>query len=101
MVTLKNSRILLPIAGLLTITGIGIVAAGAQTPPPTPTPAPAPAPKHPERHPELVRALKSLQKAQMDLQKANRDFDGHRAKAEQLTDQAIQEVKLAIQSDKN
>jgi hypothetical protein len=54
-----------------------------------------------ERHPELIRALKSLEKAKADLQKANRDFGGHRAKAEELTEQAIQEVQAAIKFDSN
>ena len=37
------------------------------------TPAPAPAPGHMkhERHPEMMRALKTLEKAKSDLQKSN------------------------------
>ena len=95
---------LLPLAGLLTLTGLGFVAANAQTPPPAPSPTPG-APITPgkpghERHPEMMKAMKSLEKAKADLQNAAKDYDGHRAKALQLTDQAIQEVKAALQSDR-
>jgi len=75
----------------------------AQTGAPVPSPT-APAPQHRqrrERHPELMRALRTLQRAKTDLMRANRDFGGHRAKAAELTEQAIQEVQAAIQFDKN
>jgi hypothetical protein len=52
-----------------------------------------------ERHPALVQAMRALQRAKTALQNANRDFGGHRAKALDLTNQAIQEVQAAIQSD--
>ena len=48
-----------------------------------------------------MRALRTLQRAKTDLMRANRDFGGHRAKAAELTEQAIQEVQAAIQFDKN
>ena len=54
-----------------------------------------------EKHPELARALKALERAKMDLQKADRDFGGHRAKAQQLTDEAMREVHEAMKFDKN
>ncbi|MBV9468592.1 MAG: hypothetical protein JO316_10545 [Abitibacteriaceae bacterium] len=53
-----------------------------------------------ERHPELRRALRSLQAAKVDLQKGAHDFQGHRAKALDLTNQAIAEVQQALQADK-
>src|SRR6266852_4480526 len=65
---------------------------GAPVPPTT---APAPGQQHRqrrERHPELMRALRTLQRAKTDLMQANRDFGGHRAKAAELTEQAIQET---------
>ena len=53
-----------------------------------------------ERHPALVHALRALTNARAALQHANRDFGGHRAKAQALTDQAIQEVNAAIAFDR-
>lgn len=53
-----------------------------------------------ERHPELRRALRNLQAAKQNLQKGAHDFSGHRAKALDLTNQAISEVQQAIKSDK-
>ncbi len=53
-----------------------------------------------ERHPELIRALRALQNAKTDLSKASRDYAGHREKAADLTQKAIDEVKAAIASDK-
>jgi len=52
-----------------------------------------------ERHPEIRRALRALQNAKNSLQSGARDFSGHRAKAVQLVDQAIQECHAALQSD--
>ncbi len=54
-----------------------------------------------EHHPELVRALRALENAKRDLIHADRDFGGHRAKAQQLTEQAIQEVHEAMKADRN
>lgn len=57
--------------------------------------------RHVERHPELRASLKALMRADQDLRKGAHDFDGHREKALDLTDQAIKEVKLAIASDRH
>ena len=51
-------------------------------------------------HPEMDAAIASLQDARKHLNDAKRDFDGHRAKAVKLVDDAIAEVKLGIASDK-
>ena len=54
-----------------------------------------------ERHPEIREAIRQLQQAKQTLQKdAARDFDGHRANAVQQIDQAIAQLKQALQSDK-
>ena len=94
--TTRNMRIALASAGLALMGGTGILcanyAANAQTiPPPTKV-------KH-EKHPELRRALRNLEKAQTNLTKAAHDFDGHREKALDLTQKAIEETKLALASD--
>ncbi len=54
-----------------------------------------------ERHPELRRALRTLQRTETDLRRVNRDFGGHRQKAADLCHQAQQELQLALQSDRN
>lgn len=53
-----------------------------------------------ERHPEIRRAITSLQRARYALQHANHDFGGHRADALAATDKAIEQLKLALQYDK-
>ena len=54
-----------------------------------------------ERHPELRRALRTLERTETDLRRSARDFGGHRAKAADLCHQAQQEIQLALQYDKN
>jgi len=53
-----------------------------------------------ERHPEIRAALRHLNAAKAALQKGSKDFGGHREKALDLTNQAIQEAQQALQSDK-
>ena len=57
-------------------------------------------PEHQERHPEMRHALHALEKAREALQHAAHDFGGHRAKALELTDQAIREVKEGLEFDR-
>jgi hypothetical protein len=55
-----------------------------------------------EKHPAMRKALRQLEATKQVLQNdASRDFDGHRAKAVQLIDQAIEQLKQGIQSDKH
>ena len=53
-----------------------------------------------ERHPEMKRALHVLGHAKGDLEHAAHNFGGYRAKALELTEQAIQEVKADLAYDK-
>jgi hypothetical protein len=53
-----------------------------------------------ERHPEIRQAYKALTHAKMDLERANKDFGGHRAKALELTNQALAELREALKADK-
>ena len=53
-----------------------------------------------ERHPELRRALRTLERVETQLRKSARDFGGHREKAADLCHQAEQEIQLALQSDR-
>ena len=53
-----------------------------------------------ERHPAIHAALRKLRKVKANLSKAPRDYGGHRVKAIQAIDQAIQELTEALKSDK-
>jgi hypothetical protein len=93
---------LLALGGCAVFLATAVVGVRAQT---SSTQAPSQAPVRlaavrRERHPELVRALRALQRARGALQNAARDFGGHRTRAEQLTDQAIREVQAAMASDR-
>lgn len=86
-------------ATLLTLTGAAIytntTALAQNTPPP-----PAAGEPHHERHPAIRSAIHALEKAKEDLQKANHDFGGHREAALKSCDDAIAQLKLALQYDK-
>src|SRR5436305_12987831 len=91
---------LLALGGLAATLGLGVtLGVSAQAP----TPAPAGRDfgvQRREKHPELVAALRALRNAKTRLQKADRDFGGHRAKAVEHTDAAISEVEAAIAFDR-
>lgn len=53
-----------------------------------------------ERHPEIQRAITSLEQARYALQHADHDFGGHRVDALAATDKAIVQLRLALQYDK-
>ena len=81
----------------------------AANPAPNPTPAPNAMPQNTppnatgqEPHPVMRRAIRQLQNVRQELQNdASRDFDGHRANAVKLIDQAIQQLQQGIQYDKH
>jgi hypothetical protein len=52
-----------------------------------------------ESHPAMEAALKALEQAKFYLQHAARDFKGHRAAAQDLTDKAIAEVLAGLATD--
>jgi hypothetical protein len=55
-----------------------------------------------EPHPVIREAMEKIEGARTDLVKyADRDFQGHRAKAVEHLNQAIAELKLALQADKH
>jgi hypothetical protein len=54
-----------------------------------------------EPHPEIRKAITALERAKYALQHASHDFGGHRADALAATDKAIQQLRLALQYDKN
>src|ERR1700693_537902 len=54
-----------------------------------------------ERHPEMREAMRQLRHAKETLQKdAAHDFQGHRVKAIEHIDRAIEEIERGLQSDK-
>lgn len=53
-----------------------------------------------EKHPEIRQAMHNLEQARTNLQRADRDFDGHRAKAVSLTNQALEECRRALAADR-
>jgi hypothetical protein len=53
-----------------------------------------------ERHPEIRKAINALERAKDDLQEAARDYCGHRAEALEATDNAIRQLRLALESDR-
>ncbi len=95
-------KILLPAVAALTL--CAVLPAAAQTLPLPLPPAAGVQRTGPhrggERHPELRRALRTLERTEADLRRANRDFGGHRTKAANLCRQAESEIQLALQSDR-
>lgn len=53
-----------------------------------------------ERHPAIRAAINALEKAKADLQHADHDFGGHRAEALRECDEAIRQLRLALQYDR-
>jgi hypothetical protein len=75
----------------------------AQTPPPAAGAAPAtvkPSVMHHEHHPEIHKAIRKLKGAKEDLEKAEHDYGGHRVKAIEAINQALEELRAALESDK-
>lgn len=53
-----------------------------------------------EKHPEIRKAIAALERAKYDMQHASHDFGGHRVAAIAACDNAIAQLKLALQYDK-
>ncbi len=53
-----------------------------------------------EPHPEIDRALKRLQEAKADLEKAAHDYGGHRVAAIKSIDEAVGHLHEALNFDK-
>lgn len=54
----------------------------------------------PERHPNINKAISSLEAAEGDLQNASRDYCGHRVQALESTRAALNQLRLAIECDR-
>jgi len=66
--------------------------AAAQPPPPK-------GERH-EHHPEIHKAIAALEAAKHYMEHADHDFHGHRREAVEATERAIQQLRLAIESDR-
>lgn len=53
-----------------------------------------------ERHPEIRRAIDDLERARYAMQHATQDFGGHRVDAIRACDNAIAQLRLALQFDR-
>jgi hypothetical protein len=53
-----------------------------------------------ERHPEIRRAIDDLERARYAMQHAAHDFGGHRVDAMRACDNAIAQLRLALQFDR-
>jgi hypothetical protein len=63
-------------------------------------PDPEPSATAAERHPNIYRAINALGAAEGDLQNAAHDYCGHRVEALGAVQNALSQLKLAIQCDK-
>lgn len=54
-----------------------------------------------ERHPEIRAAIRALENAKHHLESGSHDFSGHRVKALEHVNQALQECREALQADKD
>jgi len=70
------------------------------TPQPTAAPTAQNARREGERHPEIEEALRHLEEAKRNMEKGAHDFGGHRAKALDLTNQAIDQLHEALRYDR-
>ena len=64
------------------------------------SPRAAASPAAPEAHPEIRAAIRALETAKHHLQSGAHDFGGHRAKALEHVNQALEECHAALQADK-
>ena len=53
-----------------------------------------------EKHPHIRAAIHELQEAKNELQHADHDFGGHRAEAVEAIDNALKQLRQALQYDK-
>jgi hypothetical protein len=53
-----------------------------------------------ERHPHIRAAIRELEEAKKELQTAAHDFGGHRVEAIEAIDNALKQLRQALQYDK-
>jgi hypothetical protein len=72
------------------------VPAAMAAPAAAPAPVAAPVPDPQEHHPHIRAALHNLEEARAQLEAAAHDFGGHRVKALEHTNKAIEECREAL-----
>jgi len=93
-------RIFIACAATLTIVGF-LVLSGAPKAQPAPTPVPAAVAAAPEPHPEIHAAIHHLEEAKKNLEAAAHDYGGHRVKALEATNHALEECHAALEFDRH
>lgn len=99
---MKIGFLSLMITAALMLTLVFPAAAAGPKAPAAPVPAaaaaPAPAAAAPmPPHPHIEEALQSMRAARHQLESAEHDFDGHRAKSIEHLDRAIHEAEVCMQ----
>jgi len=80
------------------VLGFGMLSTGvAMAQPPSP---PAFAAPMPEAHPHIRAAIRELQDARHELETAAHDFGGHKKEAIEAVDNAIKQLREALEYDK-
>jgi hypothetical protein len=81
----------------VTLAGV-LLATSVTAQPPTPSTPPPQGEQRvrPARHPHMVAAMRDLERAEKQLEKAVHHFDGHRAKALELVKQAEKELQEGL-----
>lgn len=93
MMLLKRVGALALLVGLVSLTTTKSVAA-------PPAPAAQEKKEGGEHHPHIRAAIRELQEARHELETAAHDFGGHRVEAMQAIDNAIKQLKEALEYDK-
>ena len=95
-----KKSILLTVASGLMATALTLPAMAQNYPPEPPIRPGQGEGRRGEQHPEIQGAIRSLEQAKHQLQHAAHDFDGHRSKALEHIDQALQECHAALRADR-
>ena len=90
--------VVLIVAAVVFTVAFPAIAAGpkAPAPPVAGVPAMAMIAAIPERHPHIDEALEAMRNAKRQLETAEHDFGGHRAKALEHLDRAIREAEICM-----
>jgi hypothetical protein len=99
MTTLRQKSAIALVSGALLLGVGGWTMLGAQTAPPVNPGGPVNPGEH-EKHPALRHALREMRAAKKHLEEANHDFGGHRVEAIKALDEAIKQIEVALQFDK-
>lgn len=96
---MKKKILALSAACALGLAAIAYTVSAQSTPTPTPPSTPG-APAHGQGrhfHPAIRAAIRALERAKADMQAASNDFGGHREQAITACDNAIAQLRLALQ----